>query len=102
MKKLIVGIAAAVCTTSSFAWGDREQGALAGIVGTLILLNQQRQEQVIIAPQPRVIEREIYVERHRPLPPPPSRWRDPANPYCYLEMAYDRDGAPLGYMRICR
>lgn len=37
MKTAIALITAALTATSAHAWGEREQGALAGIVGTLII-----------------------------------------------------------------
>lgn len=37
MKKLIIAALAASLSTSALAWGDREQGALAGIAGTLLI-----------------------------------------------------------------
>lgn len=47
MKKLIIGAMLSVLTLSVHAWGDREQGALAGILGTIIWqkLDQNQQNQ---------------------------------------------------------
>ena len=61
MKKLILSLAL-VAATPAFAWGDREQGAVAGILGTLILQNsgviprpaQIYQPGVVIQQQPPV------------------------------------------------
>ena len=42
MKKALALITAACIATPALAWGDREQGALAGILGTLIYQHVQR------------------------------------------------------------
>jgi hypothetical protein len=70
MKRTLALITAACLATPAFAWGDREQGALAGILGTILYQQVQRdgfgrhpapvivqQPQIIYAPapQPQVI-----------------------------------------------
>ena len=60
MNKTIALIAAACIATPALAWGDREQGALAGILGTLIYQNIQRdgfgrQPAPVFVPQPQII-----------------------------------------------
>ena len=58
MKKFIVtAIAGLVFSNSAFAWGDREQGALAGIVGLWAIqqLHRGGQPQVIYQQTPPVI-----------------------------------------------
>ena len=60
MKKTLALIAAACIATPALAWGDREQGALAGILGTLIYQNIQRdgfgrQPAPVFVPQPQII-----------------------------------------------
>ncbi len=42
MKKALALITAACIATPALAWSDREQGALAGIIGTLIYQQIQR------------------------------------------------------------
>jgi hypothetical protein len=43
MKRIITAVAlASMISTPAFAWGDREQGILTGIVGTLIIQDIQR------------------------------------------------------------
>lgn len=56
MKKLLVTAAmiATVASTPAMAWGDREQGILTGIVGTIIFQDIQRNRQVV-QQQPQVI-----------------------------------------------
>lgn len=70
MKNLTAALVLSLAATSAFAWGDREQGILAGAAGVLILNeifknNQQaqvihqpqvvQQPQVIYSPPPQVV-----------------------------------------------
>ena len=58
MKKFIVtAIAGLVLSSSAFAWGEREQGALAGIAGMWVIQQLQRggQPQVIHQQTPPVV-----------------------------------------------
>lgn len=59
MKKTLALIAAACIASPAFAWGDREQGALAGIAATLIFQHIQRDAQAsqppVIVQRPQVI-----------------------------------------------
>lgn len=67
MKKTIATLAlvATAFSTPAMAWGEREQGILTGIVGTLIIQDIQRgqqpqhypQQPVIVQQQPQVIYR---------------------------------------------
>jgi hypothetical protein len=50
MKKLIVAGLIAAASVPALAWGDREQGALAGIAGTIILQQIMRNGQVQVPP----------------------------------------------------
>ena len=64
MKKFIVtAIAGLVFSNSAFAWGDREQGALAGIVGLWAIqqLHRGGQPQVIHQQTPPVIVQQAPV-----------------------------------------
>lgn len=80
MKQVLTLIAAACVSTSAAAWGDREQGILAGIVGTLILQNAQRDRSVpnpppvyvpgpVVIQQPPVIVTQPEVVIVQPRPP---------------------------------
>jgi hypothetical protein len=91
MKRTLALITAACLATSAFAWGDREQGALAGIAATLIFQHIQRDAQaapppVIYQPQPQI----IYA------PPPPPR------PVCDHYPVFDHYGYHRGWRTICR
>lgn len=60
MKKLILSLAL-VAATPAFAWGDREQGAVAGILGTLILQNSGvMQRPAPVYQPPVVIQQPVY------------------------------------------
>jgi hypothetical protein len=69
MKKFIVTvIAGLVFSNSAFAWGDREQGALAGIAGLWAIQQLQRggQPQVVYQQSPPVIVQQAPVIIHQP------------------------------------
>jgi|SaaInl59LU_5_DNA_1037362.scaffolds.fasta_scaffold12613_4 hypothetical protein len=76
MKKFIAitALAATVATASSpaMAWGDREQGALAGIIGTIIFQDiyrnrqgtvYQQQPQVIVQQPAPVYQQQIIIQQ---------------------------------------
>ena len=73
MKKILAtaAVVTAMISTPAMAWGDREQGILTGIVGTLIIQDIQRnntqhipqggvvvQQPQVIVQQPTVIHRD--------------------------------------------
>jgi len=59
IKFIATTVVALSFTTPVLAWGDREQGALAGIVGTLLWqrLDNHSQPQ----PRPQVIYQPVYI-----------------------------------------
>jgi hypothetical protein len=59
IKFIAATVVALSFTTSAQAWGDREQGALAGIVGTLIWQKLESQNQ---PPRPQVIHQPVYTQ----------------------------------------
>lgn len=67
MKKFlaIAAVAATLTSTPALAWGDREQGILTGIIGTLIIQdinrNQQPQQPVIVQ-QPPVAHTTVIIQ----------------------------------------
>jgi hypothetical protein len=59
MKRAITAIALLATigfSNPALAWGDREQGALAGIVGTLIFQHIQRDGSVVRQPAPVIVQ----------------------------------------------
>lgn len=114
MKTAIALITAALTATSAQAWGEREQGALAGIVSTLIIqqIHKDSQER---APreQPPVVIRE---QRPSFEPPVWRGWRPPMvviqdtfpQIICpqgtaeFYVLRYDRHGRPFYVFDGCR
>jgi hypothetical protein len=69
MKNAIALIAAACIATPALAWGDREQGALVGILGTLVFQHVKRESQAqppVIVQQPQVIYQPPVVVYRQP------------------------------------
>lgn len=61
-KVLTAAVLSAAIATPALAWGEREQGALAGIVGTLILQQIARDGQAVPpqpAPRPPVVQPQV-------------------------------------------
>lgn len=102
-KALVAGLVGLAMTSSAFAWGDREQGALAGLIIGGILASQPRAERVerteryepryeyrFIAPPPVVIlqQEPIIVYRRQA-------------PTCLFHPFYDQNGRVIGYERSC-
>lgn len=109
MKTAITLIAAALTATSAHAWGDREQGALAGIIGTLIIQQIYRDGQE--RPQR---EQPPVVVRERPAPvivyrqPAPVIIQDTPHIMCpqgtaeFYVQRFDRHGRPFYVFDGCR
>ena len=94
MKKLIIAATAVILSTSAMAWGDREQGALAGILGTILWqkIDQNGKPQG----EPVVIEKEVIVER--------PVYRVNRVKQCEELPIYDYDNQHkiIGYRRTCQ
>jgi len=88
----LIGTAA----TTAQAWGEREQGALAGIAGVL-LFNQLTRPQPP-APQyyvpPVVVQPPVYVYPQQPY----YVYRH----HCWAEPYFDQYGRVAGYVHRCR
>lgn len=63
MKRAITFITAAVLSTPVMAWGDREQGALLGIAGTLLYQHIQRDSVVRTNPNPVYVPSPVVVQQ---------------------------------------
>jgi len=108
MKTAIALITAALTATSAQAWGEREQGALAGIVGTIVLQQIYKDSQDR-APRelPPVVNRD-----HRPVivhrAPPPVIIVDTQQILCpqgtaeFYVQRFDRYGRPFYVFDGCR
>jgi hypothetical protein len=89
MKKLIAATLAASMFTPAMAWGEREQGALIGlIVGGLIVSKQQDQPRLQL-PQPQqvIILPPVYI-------PPKTQT-------CLQHPVYDQYGRLIAYQLSC-
>ena len=84
MKKLIIGAALSALMLSAHAWGDREQGALAGIVGTILWqkLDQQNQRPnppSVVYQQPQYSYPIVIQETVTPRVQQCTAWRETLN-----------------------
>jgi hypothetical protein len=102
MNKTIALIAAACIATPALAWGDREQGALAGIAATLIFQHIQRDaqaQQPVIVQQPQII--------YAPAPQPQVIIQNqsivcPQGLAPFYNQRFDRYGRPFYIFDGCR
>ena len=103
MKRvLIAGVLAVSTIGSAFAWGAREQGALAGIAGVWAY-QQLTRPAVVYQPQPRA----IYQQQTYPQVYPQQEYRvmpqySPAYPAPYTiscTPAYTQQGQYIGCIR---
>jgi hypothetical protein len=99
MKKIVIAIIACA-SMSAFAWGPREQGALAGIVAGVLInqhLNEDRREPVYVQPTP------LYSYPQNPVYQQPYVIRpEPRVIVCQDYQNYDHYGRPYGIQRVCR
>jgi hypothetical protein len=117
--KQVIAIALMIIAGQAHAWGDREQGILAGVFGTILLqkIAQQNQQpvygqppvsvgeapvysdpQVIVQQQPRV----IVVPQHRPRYDQQPRMYIPApQNRCEVVPMYDHWGRYVGQQTVC-
>lgn len=97
MKKLITLIAGSTIALSSYAWGDREQGALLGLVIGSVLTQQQ--QRVIVQPVPQPQQIIILPPAQQPVPiigniPPKTGT-------CLQHPVYDQYGRVVAYQISC-
>ena len=72
MKQALALITAAAMATPALAWGPREQGALAGVVGTLIIQHIQRDAHASSVPhQPVYVPGPVVVQQPPVIVQPP-------------------------------
>lgn len=112
MKTAIALITAALTATSAQAWGDREQGILAGIVGTIVLQQiykdgerpQREQQQPPVVIRDRTPPQPVIVYRQ----PPAVIIHDTPHIVCpqgtaeFYMVRYDRHGRPFYLFDGCR
>ena len=100
MKKFIVTvIAGLVFSNSALAWGEREQGALAGIAGLWVIqqLHRGGQPQVIYQQTPPVVVQQPVIVQQPPIYSFPFR-----NYYnCLVQVQDPFTGAIRNEVRTC-
>jgi len=120
--KQVIAIALMVIAGQAHAWGDREQGILAGVFGTILLqkIAQQNQPvhsqppvtvgeapvysnpQVIVQQQPQIIVVPQYrYSQPRYIPMPQAMYMPPA-PVCQQIPIYDHWGRYVTDQTVCR
>lgn len=106
MKKTIVTLALVATGTSALAWGDREQGILAGAAATLLLQhihNAHRQPPVVVQ-QPPVIVQQPQVMQAPPVVAGNGGVVTDRPLTCISRpVLFDQfTGAPIKYETVCR
>ena len=97
MKKLAIALALVVGTTSAQAWGDREQGALLGLVIGGVISSQRTEAPR--SPQP-MYPSQITIHPQQQLICGYNIYCGPTA--CYQEPIWDQYGRVIGYRTICR
>lgn len=99
MKRFLVGVALTLSLVSTaFAWGPREQGALAGFAAGVIL---GQQAPVYVAPPPvYVAPPPVYVQPY-PVYVSPAPVYMPPRIHCTYTPKYDQYGRYVGQQQIC-
>jgi len=94
MKKFVCILALGLASSSSWAWGDREQGVLQGLAGAWLLGRILQQPEAQPVQPPAYIPPPVYVA-----PPPPVYYH---RPVCYHVPYYDSWGRVAYYRQVCR
>lgn len=112
MKKLIVAATVVLASMHAHAWGDREQGILAGIAGTVILqhiyeANKERQAEAAPEPQRRPVYRDRHVHEYPQAPvvisrPAPVYTDRPLNCVSRPVLWDQYTGRPIRYETHCQ
>jgi hypothetical protein len=96
MKKLVLSLAL-IASAPAFAWGDREQGILAGVIGTMILQNTGviQRPPVVVQQAPVIIQQQPVYNlpraQHGVTPIYEKRTQWDANCNCYI-VVYNQIG----------
>lgn len=104
MKKTIIAISILVSVSTAFAWGPREQGALAGVIAGVVINDAIRgdsyryEQPRYYAPAPQ-----YYVEPPRYVQPyqPPTYYVHPRQ-NCWNMGIRDYYGNVISYQLVCR
>ena len=101
MKKFAIALALVVGATSAQAWGDREQGALLGLVIGGVLSGQmvEARPQIVYPPQQIMIHpQQQLICGYNIYCGPTACYQEPS----YQEPIWDHYGRVIGYRTICR
>ena len=103
MKKFLI-LLTLVLSGTAWAWGPREQGALAGLAAGYWLGQQQPQQQpYVVQPQPIYVTPPVPVYPRYYSPARPSyNLSAPAQSGCWTRQLYDQWGRPAGYQEVCQ
>jgi hypothetical protein len=99
MKKVLATVLALALTTPAMAWGDREQGVLAGIAATLFFQHMQQHSHTQGSQPPVVIQQQPVIVQPPAVPvvvPPTIQLN------CVPSPNHDYHGRVIGYAYICR
>ena len=103
MKKILVVLAAALCSTVSHAWGPREQAALAGFIGGVVVTHTAPPSvHVYHEHQPPVGHRFYSPRRPTYRDLYPQQYPPAVTAQCVDEYYYDNQGQLIGSRKICR
>jgi hypothetical protein len=95
MKKLLLGFLLAAVSLPAYAWGEREQGALAGvIIGSMLARNQVYAAPQVYAP-PVIQHGHGFHHHHAPMYVPRITTR------CFYVPVYDQYGNIAYYNTQC-
>lgn len=107
MKKLIIAVAASSVITSAFAWGDREQGALLGLVIGAVAGSQAEQNNQRIQQQSQQAGRRydqppstVYIQT-QPIYQQTQPVIVPIQRYCFQQHVIDQYGRIIGVQTVC-
>jgi hypothetical protein len=98
MKKLAIALTFAVGVTSAQAWGDREQGALLGLVIGGAIAAQKTEPQRY--PYDVYPQQQIIVQPQQQLVCGYNTYCGPT--YCYQEPIWGQYGQVIAYRNVCR
>ena len=96
MRKIFISSILALSCVSAFAWGPREQGALAGLAAGVIL----SQPQTYVAPAPVYVQPPVVPMYPQPMYVQPAPYSHPPMT-CYDYPSYDSYGRVVGVQRVC-
>jgi hypothetical protein len=111
MKKVIATLILASTVVSANAWGDREQGALAGLIvgiGAAAIANNNHNGNsgvnsgVIVQPAPVYRQAPVIIESQPRICGYNTWCPSVPRPVCYNQQIVDQWGRVVGYQQVCQ